>query len=396
MATPICKIDATGIHRPTLDECVAYYNDSYKGVYGQDVYIDPDAQDGQMLGIFAQSVHDANGLAVAIYNAFSPSTAQGAGLDHVIKINGITRNVATYSTVLVTLAGVVGTVITNGQVRDDHGLVWNLPASVTIPVSGEIEVTAVCSEKGANAAVAGAISIIQNPQVGWQTVINKQAAGLGAPIETDAQVRIRQAFSASLPAQGTIQGFNAAIADSPAVGRYRIYENNHPGVDPVYDIPGYSVAVVVEGGMAGDLANTIYAKKGTGVRTYGTDKIVTIADDAGITHDIYYSPLVEVNITVFMQIVALHGFTQVIEDQIRQSVADFINNRGIGNDIELADVYMAARMNGDAKSKTYSIVPGSLQIARDGLPTAIQDVAIKYNEAGYCDPNFVTIRLPIL
>ncbi len=396
MATPICTIDATGIHRPTLQECVDWIQAQYKGVFGQDVYIDPDSQDGQHLGIFAQAYHDGNGMAVSVYNSFSPSTAQGAGLDSVIKINGITRNEPTYSTAVVTIAGVVGTTITNGQVMDEQGYVWDLPASVVIPASGEIDVSAVCTTIGAIAAPIGTINIILTPTVGWQTVDNTTAAGQGAPVETDGQVRIRQAFSASLPAKGTLKALEAGIADNPQITRYRVYENNHPGDDPIYGIPGYSVAVVTEGGMPGAIANIIYAKKGTGVRTYGTTKITLEADDAGITHDVYYSPLVDVNISVFMQIVALQGFTQVIEDQIRQSVTDFINNRGIGMDIELADIYMAARLNGDAKSKTYSIVPGSLQIARDGLATAVQDVAIAYNETGYGDPSYVTIRLPIL
>ena len=75
----------------------------------------------QFLGIVAAAINDSNAAAVAVYNSFSPATAQGNGLSSVVKINGITRLVASNSTVDLTVVGIAGTTITNGQASDSSG-----------------------------------------------------------------------------------------------------------------------------------------------------------------------------------------------------------------------------------------------------------------------------------
>lgn len=62
-------------------------------------------------------MHDTYALCGDVYNAFSPSTAQGAGLSSVVKINGIRRKTASYSTVDLRIVGQVGTIVTGRQGR---------------------------------------------------------------------------------------------------------------------------------------------------------------------------------------------------------------------------------------------------------------------------------------
>ena len=94
-----CTIDAAGITAPALSDIRAYFVSKYREIYGEDVYLEPDSQDGQLLDLFAVAVHDANSMAVSVFNSFSPSSAQGEGLSRVVKINGIARQSSTYSTV---------------------------------------------------------------------------------------------------------------------------------------------------------------------------------------------------------------------------------------------------------------------------------------------------------
>ncbi len=65
-----------------------------------------------------------------MYNSFHLTTAQAAALSSNVKINGITRKVATNSTADLLLTGTVGTTITNGSARDKNGIIWSIPASV--------------------------------------------------------------------------------------------------------------------------------------------------------------------------------------------------------------------------------------------------------------------------
>lgn len=87
MATPVCVIDENGITAPTYADVKTYFDEAFKSIYGQDIVIDPDSQDGQLIAIFSAAVHDANSMAVAVYNAFSPVYAQGAGLSSLSLIH---------------------------------------------------------------------------------------------------------------------------------------------------------------------------------------------------------------------------------------------------------------------------------------------------------------------
>ncbi len=100
-----CTIDQNGITVPAYADILTYLKDAYRTIYGADVYLEPDSQDGQLLAIFAAAINDANAMAAAVYNAFSPATAQGVGLSSVVKINGIARAVASFSTVDVLIVG---------------------------------------------------------------------------------------------------------------------------------------------------------------------------------------------------------------------------------------------------------------------------------------------------
>src|SRR5690348_1001697 len=138
-----CYIDATGIHAPPFDTILTYLQGQVQNIFGTDIYITNDSQDGQLLGLFATAIYDTNSMAIATYNSFSPATALGVGLSSVVKINGISRELPTNSTVDVVISGVAGTQIFNGQVGDVNGQSWALPPTVTIPNTGAITVTAV-------------------------------------------------------------------------------------------------------------------------------------------------------------------------------------------------------------------------------------------------------------
>lgn len=391
--TPICSIDRNGIYRPTLQDCLDYINTAYKGIYGQDVYIDPDSQDGQFLGLLASVIDDCNSMAVSVYNAFSPSTAQGVGLSRVVKINGIVRKVPTNSTVDVVISGVVGTVITNGVVRDEiQGTLWDLPETVTIPDAGEIIVTATSQTAGDVSADPSAINTIATSVPGWQSVNNPEAAVPGDAVELDGELRIRQAISAALPAVSSLKGLNAAIAAISGVNRFKIYENPNPGVDTL-GIPGHSIAAVVEGGDWQEIVDTIALKKGEGVNTYGVTTSLTTADEYGIKRPIAFTYPERVAITYILQVRTKPGFTTDVINEIKQALSDWTNDLGIGTNVPIIDAYIAARLYGSVSASTYTIVPDSLKMSRDGLVPTMSDIDMAFAEAPYCTPSYVSVQL---
>src|SRR5262245_35802631 len=119
MGIPVVSIDANGISAPLFTDVLVWLQEQYRSIYGSDVMLDADTQDGQWVAVVAQAIHDTNQTLVSTYNAYSPTFAQGAGLSSVVKINGIRRLSASYSMVDVLCVGQAGTDISGGVVGDN-------------------------------------------------------------------------------------------------------------------------------------------------------------------------------------------------------------------------------------------------------------------------------------
>ena len=202
-------ISAAGIDAPDFAKILAVLNERVREIFGDDIYIEPDSQDGQLLGVYSLALSDLNAAAAAVYNAFSPATAQGNGLSSVVKINGLRRKLPSRSQAEVRIGGVVGTVIRNGIVSDGTTR-WTFP-EVVIPPAGAVTVTATAEADGAIQAAAGTITQISTPVRGWQTATNPLAAIEGRPVESDAELRIRQTRSVAKPSQSLWESMYAAL-----------------------------------------------------------------------------------------------------------------------------------------------------------------------------------------
>ena len=361
-------VDATGISAPTYEEILASLQDSYRAIYGSDVYLEADSQDGQFLAIIASALKDTNDTAIAVYNSFSPATAVGAGLSSVIKVNGITRNVATNSTAVVHIVGQPGVLIGGAIIGDNLslGTRWSVEP-VTIPLSGAIDATATSIDPGAVTAAPGTLTYIATPIPGWQSVTNVAAAVPGDAVETDADLRRRQSRSASFPADTTLNGIYASVADLVGVTRAAVYQND-TNVTDANGIPPHNIAVVVEGGSAEEIASAIALKKPPGIPTQGT-AVVTVVDSRGVPSSVRYYPLQTVVDYVLVVGAALPGYMASTANYVKQSVATYINGLDISTDCYLSKLYAAADLTGtaavlgtgftqdqlDALSSTYNI-----------------------------------------
>ncbi|HEM7888460.1 TPA: baseplate J/gp47 family protein [Burkholderia cepacia] len=381
-------IDANGITAPTYADVLAFLQDQYRSIYGADTYLEPDSQDGQLLGVFAKAISDVNSVAIAIYRSFSPATAQGDALSSNVKINGIARKVASYSSADLVLIGQAGKTITNGAAKDTNGVQWMLPATVTIPPSGTITVTATCATIGDVSARAGTINQIATPALGWQSVTNPADAAEGAPVEKDPVLRQRQTVSTALPSLTVLDGIVGAVANVPGVTRYVAYENDTSATD-ANGIPSHSISLVVEGGDATAIANAIAAKKTPGAGTFGTTSIV-VADIYGrpITISFFRPTGAPIGATVTIR--ALGGYTTQAGQQIQQAVSDYINGvqigGGLSGSVEWGDALTAANSVGGGV--TFKLSGLTLTGPRGaGTP----DVALLFNEAASCTPANVTL-----
>lgn len=389
ITTTAPTIDATGISAPAFSDILDFLKSKYQAIYGPDTYLEDDSKDGQLLAIFASCINDANAVAISVYNAFSPATAQGANLSSVVKINGIARAVASASTVDVTIGGVVGTTITNGVVQDTNQVNWDLPASVTIPPAGTITVTATCEQPGAVSAAPGTVTTIATPTRGWQTVTNASAASLGNPVEEDADLRVRQASSTALPSLTVLDGIIGAVKAITGVTRVVAYENDTNVID-TNGLPPHVISLVVEGGDATAIATAIATKKTPGGGTYGTTT-VTVNDVYGIPHPINFFRPTPQAITAVVNLKALAGYSTAVGARVQQAISDYVNSVAIGGGSAGAVEWDAciAAAKGVVGGNTFKIT--SLTISGPGGAGA-PDVPLAFNQSATCTPASVTVN----
>jgi uncharacterized phage protein gp47/JayE len=399
MTITIASITAAGVSAPPFSQTLSELQNAYYATFGVDTYLGNDSQDGQMVAIFAQAISDANNAVVNTYNAFSPTTAQGTGLSSVVKLNGLARLTPTNSTAICTITGQVGTLLTNAQAQDSGGNYWNIPIT-TIPSSGSILVTVTCAALGAILAPAGTINIIATPTLGWQSITNPAAATAGAPVEIDANLRIRQSNSVAMPGQAIIDAISAAIGNVAGVTKYIVYENA-TSVTDVNGVPAHSISPIVEGGTITAIATAIQSRKPPGIQTYGTTSSVVI-DPVGLPITINYYTLAETNIYISLTLHPLAGYVSSTGTLVINALVTHITALTIGGTVYYSKLYGPANLQGQAAvtssgltqtqlnllNSTYTIT--ALTIGTAPSPVGTVDITIPFNaEANIVSSNVV-------
>ena len=328
-------IDGTGMHIPLYQEIVDKLVEDMKQIFGDDIYLEADSQDYQQISIFARMIYDSYNLALLAYNNRTPKDAVGIGLDNIVALAGIQRKPATASTVVLTITGVDGTKISNGEVSDDNGNYWELPDEVIIPSSGIIDVTATSKEKGNVFALPNTITNINTPVYGWLSVTNKQASSAGIDVENDFELRGRFSLSVLGPSSSIFESLQESLAAIPGVTRVRGYENDtsatSTGTVPPNvpaGIPSHTISFVVEGGNDVDVATELYMKKTPGCGTFGTTTVKLQSVKGNILAVNFYRPKYT-NVKVKITIKQLDGYTSDYVDKMQEAISTYITEMSI-------------------------------------------------------------------
>lgn len=382
-------VDSTGLHIPSYSDIRDDLVGQAKTIFGQDIYLEVDSQDYQWISAVSSKIYDAFQLAQYVYNNRG-LTAVGTALDGIVKLNGLKRLTPSYSTATVTITGVSGTVITNGIVSDVSGLLWNLPASVTIPGAGSIEVVATCQQYGSIVADAHEIIGIVTPTYGWTSVDNAVAATPGTSTELDAQLKARQAISTAKPSNTLLEGTKGAIAAVANVTRFEVYENDTNAAD-ANGVTAHSVSAVVEGGTDAAVAQVIFANKGPGVGTYGTTT-VNVTDAYGQVAAINFYRPTEKTIDVTIAVKALTGYTTDITTLVKARVSEYLSNLKIGEDVIISSLWASALSAlGNVYQPSFSIT--ALTACLHGGSLATTDITIAFNQVTVGTVGYITVNV---
>lgn len=368
-------IDEAGLHIPSYVDIRDAFVADARRIFGQDIYLENDSADYQYISVIALRHYDTLQALQLAYNSRSPGTATGSALDATVKLNGIRRKPASYSTAPVVLTGKGGTIITNGIIQDAGGFTWSLPAAVTIGASGAASVVATCQTLGNIGALPGEINKIMTPTAGWYTVTNTAAASPGQAVEADSSLRARQAASTANPSTTVLDGIYGELFSLAGVTRLVIYEND----TNLYDengLPPHSLTVAIEGGNDTEIARAIHNHKTPGAYTNGTTALLVMNDRGQNVLIRFYRPTYY-DIAVTVNIKQLAGYTSNTLETIKKNIAAYLNTLDIGQDLALSALWAAAMTaNTNLYAPSFSVRSLTAGVVGEAQGTA--DIAIPF------------------
>lgn len=265
-----------GLTVSTNTELVSQLENDFRAIYGNDVNLGQNSPDGQLLNIFAQGGTDIRELITQIYTSFDPDTASGRILDERCAINNVYRKNGTRTTVNITIVtdravhldGASEDFQSGYTIQDNAGTKFVLSNSVDLPAGTNTDIEFQSQEIGAVETTPNTITTPVTVVLGVVSVTNPTAGTTGVNEETDAQLKIRRRQSLSIGATGYLNGLQASLSQLEGMVDVKVYENI---TDTTADtIPPHSIWVVVDGGTAADIADTIYKKRSAGCGMKGS------------------------------------------------------------------------------------------------------------------------------
>lgn len=276
-------LDQNGLQTKDLNELNEELTVKLEGVYGDDINVDQNSQDGQQINIYNQESVDAREILQQVNAGFDPDQAFGRVLDQRIAINGMKRNGGSYTLtpVDITVDQALNLIGLDSQsdelipivpnlytVKDDAGTEFYLLNSFSFLSASTESLTFRAAEIG---AVEVQVNTITTPVtvLAGITGINNPSGILfqGENEESDAKVKTRRRSSVALPALGYLDSIEAQLADLSGVSVARVYEND-TNITDIDGTPGHTIWAIVEGGDETEIGEIIYKKKsfGSGMR----------------------------------------------------------------------------------------------------------------------------------
>jgi hypothetical protein len=379
---PVPVIDVDGITVPLFADYLTYFTGVAQALYGSDIDLDPDTQDGQLIGAQAQAAAD-NAMACAnAYAAMSPATAVGVGLSSVVKINGIKRTPLVPGSVLLTVTGLVGATITNGLAGDNLGNQWALPSPLVIPSGGTTNVTAVCTSTALTPANANTIVNIINPSNvspagGWYGVNNPAAAAPGVAQQQDGSLRAVQAQSTALPSQSLLNGLIGELETVPGVTRAVVYNNGTNATD-ANGVPAHFIWCVVEGGNNTAIGTAIAVNKTLGCGMKGTITYTYDPPGAVAAETISYDVPTQTRITYAITLKALANFNTATEAEIQTALQAYVNAIPIGGVLAWDESVAVCKLPTSTDGQTYRVQSVTLDVFGGSLAASDIQIAPGY------------------
>lgn len=313
-----------GLQVPETDKILAFVQEEFKKVFGNDINLDPSSPQGQLITSFAAMIVTKNTELLKLANQFNPLTAQGAFQDALGKIYFLDRKVAQPTIVLCECKGLIGTVIpANAIVESADGVRFYSSGERVIDETQNILVEFICERSGEIQVSPHSVNRIITVVPGWDTVDNPNAGVTGRLQETQGEFERRRYASVAKNSHGTVAAIYGSLADIDGVIDLVVLENrtNEPVTLAGVTIDGHSVYISIFGGKDEDIARVIYHKIDCGCGTTGNVNVTHIAKDFGNAVYVYQiNRPAELPVYINVKIKKTKSTPATVADDIKKAV----------------------------------------------------------------------------
>lgn len=382
------EINQNGFKADSFIEILTRLSTQLKDIYGQDINLDQDTQDGQMLGINTTVISDLQDLGLYIYNSMDPDFAEGVNLDRLLKLLARTRLPATKSTVDINLTlGRDATIPITYTVSDSNGQNWQITSEQTL-TAGTHLVTFESVDYGMITAEANTITQQVTIMTEIDSLINPADAVSGRDEESDQELRERRNKILEVNAYSTVGSIVGKILTLDNVVDCIVYENKISVYDSEKDLNSHSIWIIAKGGEIDQIAETIAKDKtgGTGLKgeidgTYIENFVTQSGKNRQIIHTVNFDRPTEKEIYLKFN-VKRRVLTQSIDiDNIKNTLANKV--------FQIAENVTVTELYATIYSAASNFIATDLQVSRDNI-TFVDNLLI----AGY-DEEFKIIQANI-
>lgn len=375
-----------GFVRPSYDEILQAQINRAKVLLGDDI----DTSEESVLGKFIRiNVFDLNicyeTLEDLYYSSF-PNTARGQSLDRLGPFAAVSRNQATQARIEVKIKGTVGESVPSAFLLKSDKTSFYVVNDYTIDSNGEVIAIANCVDDGVVGNISNGERLdIQNPRMGIDSVEFIRIVQNGEELESDKDFRIRFANSLAGAGSSTESAIKGAIYRVPLVDGVSVIDNNS---DTASSIPPHSFAcyVLAPESQYDEIAKAIFDKKPLGIQCIG-DIERTVYDAWGKPHTVKFFVTSKAELKISMQIKTNQYFESSGISQIKDNIANFINNLANGSDVYYTSVF------GYIHNVTGVVSVVDLKICKIGQTPGNSDIAIGEQEIARIDVSNISVEV---
>jgi len=175
------------------------------------------------------------------------------------------------------------------------------------------------------------LTVIDTPVAGLTRTTNASATVVGRDIETDAALRVRRDNTLTIAGNATLEAIRSKLLNLPGVSSVGMFENDTDTTDGG-GRPPKSYEAVVGGGVDQLIADTIWASKPAGIKTWGTE-MLTVVDSQGVNRLIRFSRPGGVDIYVSLDITKDATFPINGAALVQDAIVNWGNAIGVGSDV---------------------------------------------------------------